>query len=472
MRISSRSALKEWKSSSIIHPLHFSYFPYVDFLFYFFKVDESMHPLYYKQIRKPVDLTTIQRRLKRGVYINDLEILTEDIRLIFKNCYQYNMDDSLATKQAKKLETFYENELYFELRRKLRALKQGIVAGGGISPTRLEPSLVPAKTMEESIKKICAKLLRRLDSQEGISWFRNPVDPFAQGIPDYIWIIERPMDMSTVKKKLADTLYENPEEFKSDLLLIFRNALVFNLIESPIFQDAGRLSKYVKSKYSEYFPSIAEPSPISLDELENRKVENTLRYLESLPEIREFRYRVNPNVVPGYYLKIENPINLGTIKAKWAMGEFPDASAFVSDMDLLFRNCLEYNRSPDLLIHQQCLSLQKLFKEKWSEPISHVASEDFTVTAVGQLCSTLLSRIINHPGSLVFREPVDHVALNIPQYPEIVKNPMDFSTIQRKLPGYRDATQFLDDVRLIFDNCFLFNPPGKHSLTCCFYTLR
>ena len=32
-----------------------------------------------------------------------------------------------------------------------------------------------------------------------------------------------------------------------------------------------------------------------------------------------------------------------------------------------------------------------------------------------------------------FLNPVDPIALNIPHYPTIVKHPMDFSTIERKL---------------------------------------
>jgi len=72
-----------------------------------------------------------------------------------------------------------------------------------------------------------------------------------------------------------------------------------------------------------------------------------------------------------------------------------------------------------------------------------------------------------------FLRPVDAIALNIPHYPQIIKNPMDFSTIERKLnssnpakpdpnpqnPRYHSADDFISDVRLIFQNCFTFNGP-------------
>ena len=55
----------------------------------------------------------------------------------------------------------------------------------------------------------------------------------------------------------------------------------------------------------------------------------------------------------------------------------------------------------------------------------------------------------------IFCNPVDHVALGIPDYPNIVKNPMDFSTIKNKLKDhkYENIQDFMSDMELIFHNC-------------------
>jgi bromodomain-containing factor 1 len=77
-----------------------------------------------------------------------------------------------------------------------------------------------------------------------------------------------------------------------------------------------------------------------------------------------------------------------------------------------------------------------------------------------------------------FRSPVDAEALKIPHYLQIIKHPMDFSTIERKLlasnptkpdpnpanPRYSSADEFVADVRLIFSNCVTFNGP-EHVVT-------
>jgi bromodomain-containing factor 1 len=77
-----------------------------------------------------------------------------------------------------------------------------------------------------------------------------------------------------------------------------------------------------------------------------------------------------------------------------------------------------------------------------------------------------------------FRFPVDPEALKIPHYLQLIKHPMDFSTIERKLlasnpakpdpnpanPRYTSADEFVADVRLIFSNCVTFNGP-EHVVT-------
>jgi bromodomain-containing factor 1 len=72
-----------------------------------------------------------------------------------------------------------------------------------------------------------------------------------------------------------------------------------------------------------------------------------------------------------------------------------------------------------------------------------------------------------------FLKPVDTVALGIPHYHTVIKHPMDFGTVERKLlssnpgkpdtnlsnPRYHSAEEFIQDVRLIFSNCLTFNGP-------------
>lgn len=61
--------------------------------------------------------------------------------------------------------------------------------------------------------------------------------------------------------------------------------------------------------------------------------------------------------------------------------------------------------------------------------------------------------------SVPFRQPVDPNTLGIPDYFDIVRKPMDLSTIHTKLTTgqYSDPWEYVDDVWLMFDNAWLYN---------------
>ena len=50
-----------------------------------------------------------------------------------------------------------------------------------------------------------------------------------------------------------------------------------------------------------------------------------------------------------------------------------------------------------------------------------------------QKCFKILNEITTHKQAWPFREPVDAVALGVPEYYTIIKNPMDLGTIHNKL---------------------------------------
>lgn len=60
-------------------------------------------------------------------------------------------------------------------------------------------------------------------------------------------------------------------------------------------------------------------------------------------------------------------------------------------------------------------------------------------------------------------EPVDPIALGIPQYNDIVRFPMDLGTILSRLNAYDfpHFDEFASDVTLVFANALLFNPPDQ-----------
>lgn len=60
-------------------------------------------------------------------------------------------------------------------------------------------------------------------------------------------------------------------------------------------------------------------------------------------------------------------------------------------------------------------------------------------------------------------EPVDVEGLGLTDYYDIIKNPIDLSTIRHKLDAKQYATppEFRDDVLLMCENCFIYNPEDQ-----------
>lgn len=73
------------------------------------------------------------------------------------------------------------------------------------------------------------------------------------------------------------------------------------------------------------------------------------------------------------------------------------------------------------------------------------------------LCQTLLSELGGHDESWPFINPVN--SKQFPTYRKIIKNPMDITTIRKKLNEgvYKTRDDFKEDVHLLFTNCKKFN---------------
>jgi len=76
-------------------------------------------------------------------------------------------------------------------------------------------------------------------------------------------------------------------------------------------------------------------------------------------------------------------------------------------------------------------------------------------------CQNVLKGLQDHKCAAPFNQPVDYVALNIPQYPEVIKYPMDYGTIESKLREgeYKTMEDWTVDMQLVLTNAKIFNPP-------------
>merc|ERR1712187_208627 len=67
-------------------------------------------PDYHLCVRYPMDLGTIRSKLNDMQYTSNQEVIN-DIRLVFSNCYSYNMEDAEEYGCAERLEKYFDSQL-------------------------------------------------------------------------------------------------------------------------------------------------------------------------------------------------------------------------------------------------------------------------------------------------------------------------------------------------------------------------
>lgn len=75
----------------------------------------------------------------------------------------------------------------------------------------------------------------------------------------------------------------------------------------------------------------------------------------------------------------------------------------------------------------------------------------------------VIKEIWNNEDSLEFRVPVDFVGMQLLDYPLLVPNPMDLSTVKKKLRAqkYHSNNDLACDIMLIWSNCMTYNKEGS-----------
>ena len=71
------------------------------------------------------------------------------------------------------------------------------------------PSPSPVFSKEELMDEL-QPLLEDMFKMDEAQAFKEPVDPVKEQIPDYFEVIKRPMDLGTIRTKLAEGQYETP----------------------------------------------------------------------------------------------------------------------------------------------------------------------------------------------------------------------------------------------------------------------
>ncbi|KAJ8714265.1 hypothetical protein PYW08_007885 [Mythimna loreyi] len=126
-------------------------------------------------------------------------------------------------------------------------------------------------------------LLRDVMKHKDCWPFYEPVSP--EDVPDYLEVIDQPMDFTTIRDKLEAGDYSTDEELIADAALVFLNCYTYNKDSHPVAKAGNRLERFMNKRCTELeLPCLPEiqlegsetsstkrPSPSSDDEAPQSK---------------------------------------------------------------------------------------------------------------------------------------------------------------------------------------------------------
>uniref|UniRef100_A0AAQ4NSC2 Bromodomain containing 4 n=1 Tax=Gasterosteus aculeatus aculeatus TaxID=481459 RepID=A0AAQ4NSC2_GASAC len=324
--------------------------------------------------------------------------------------------------------------------------------------------------------------------KHNFAWpFQAPVDTIKLGLPDYYKIIKIPMDMGTIKKRLENHHYWNAHECIQDFNTMFTNCYIYNKPGDDIVLMAKALEKVFLHKITEMPQEETEIAVVTKGRRGGRREPGTG------PEPEQ----TSPPPPPLWLMILFVPSRFDhqgvTSVPPLTHPGLPPAPALQSPPALIKRKSQkrkadtttptandQLSASPPVCAEarpwRDSIRPSKTPKKDTSQPDSqHHAGggseRAAAAAAAGQkrqeqmrCCARLVREMLSkkHVGyAWPFYKPVDAKALGLHDYHDIIKHPMDLSNIKRKLDTrqYRDAQEFAADVRLMFSNCYKYNPP-------------
>ncbi|XP_035641189.1 bromodomain testis-specific protein isoform X5 [Oncorhynchus keta] len=321
------------------------------------------------------------------------------------------------------------------------------------------------------LEKVVVKALWR----HNFSWpFRTPVDAVGLHIPDYYTIIKTPMDLSTIKKRLQNNYYCKALECIQDFNKLFTNCYVYNRPGDDIVLMAQALEKIFLQRVAEMPQEETEISAITTKTpVKGGRKSSSASVVKLRPQspVSEVVFQQTVTVIPPEALHTVPPAaQLSShIVAKIKKGVKRKADTTTPTASAPITSC---ESSPIVDGSTAC----KLFSRRGSSrPIKpprkdlpdspqHHQSKKRKLSDQLRFCNCILKEMFTKRHAAYgwpFYKPVDTEALGLRDYHDIIKQPMDLGTIRKKMDEreYMDAQEFAADFRLMFSNCYKYNPP-------------
>jgi len=310
-------------------------------------------------------------------------------------------------------------------------------------PNRSNSSIDLTGQLTPARAKFVLGVVRSLRRTKDARPFTMPVDAVKLNIPTYYDMIAKPMELQTMERKLNNNEYADVESFVDDFKQIVENCIAFNGPEHTITQMS-------KSMESAFYRHMKDLPGEDVQDIEKPKLSKKKGSLSGAAAISAAKGAAK--AVATKTAKKKQPKST----AQSPTAPSPIFSLQPSGMPQIRRDSTVGDGRPKREIHPPApKDLPYSTKPRRKQNAAEL-----------KFCDTIVKELrkkTHEAYAFPFYNPVDPVALNIPEYFRIIKSPMDLSTIQHKLQmnAYESADEFEADIRLMFNNCYKFNPEGQ-----------
>ncbi|XP_072130696.1 bromodomain testis-specific protein [Mobula birostris] len=300
--------------------------------------------------------------------------------------------------------------------------------------------------------------------------FQQPVDAVKLNLPDYYQITKKPMDLGTIKKRLENKYYCKAMECIEDINTMFTNCYVYNRPGDDIVLMAQTLEKLFLQKVAK-MPQDEIELPVANKRAIHGKgsVSSTVQS-KLCPPASEATVQkpvistgTKTTLLPVTPIRPLISASQPVTKVKKGVKRKADTTTPTASFSNTSSKSLP--RKPTKICSQKVTS-QSIKSRTKDLPDSqqHQAGKKEKIMEHLQDCNNILKEMFakKHVAyAWPFYEPVDAEALGLHDYHNVIKHPMDLSAVKRKLGNqeYKDREEFAADMRLMFLNCYKYNPP-------------
>uniref|UniRef100_A0A8C5RCQ4 Bromodomain testis-specific protein n=1 Tax=Laticauda laticaudata TaxID=8630 RepID=A0A8C5RCQ4_LATLA len=296
--------------------------------------------------------------------------------------------------------------------------------------------------------------------RHNFSWpFHQPVDVETLKLPDYYNIVKEPMDLTTIQKRLEHQYYTCAAECIENFKTMFANCYLYNKPSDDIVFMAQELEKVFLQKVAQMPPDEKVVVTNKGKKGEGNTDVGSATRQSAVSGCRDCHSLLPPPCAPFLPFTFH----------------FQPLQGVKRKADTTTATITASSESSPVVLEPKMIKLSTREEFLAEGPLSDLwqptePTENIELIEPLEYCNEILIELMSNQHAAYawpFYKPIEITALDLEEYPNIIKCPMDLGTIKNKLDNceYKDTQEFAADIRLMFMNYYRCHSPDHEIVS-------